>query len=38
LSAIYRERFFTELAQDPALKVKLTGSFETLIGPLDNFG
>lgn len=32
------EKFFTGLAKDPSLKVKLTGSWETLIGPVDNFG
>jgi len=38
LDAPHREKFFTGLAQDPSLKVKLTGSWETLIGPVDNFG
>lgn len=31
------EKYFTGLANDPSLKVKLTGSWETLVGPVDNF-
>ncbi|KAG7530307.1 hypothetical protein FFLO_05140 [Filobasidium floriforme] len=31
------EEYFAGLAKDPSLKVKLTGSWETLIGPVDNF-
>lgn len=31
------EEYFTGLASNPDLKVKLTGSWETLIGPVDNF-
>jgi hypothetical protein len=32
------EQYFAGLAKDPSMKVKLTGSWETLIGPVDNFG
>ncbi|KAJ9094101.1 hypothetical protein QFC21_006202 [Naganishia friedmannii] len=32
------EKYFTGLASDPSLKVKLTGSWQTLIGDVDNFG
>jgi hypothetical protein len=35
---LFREEYYTKLARDPTFKVKLTGSWETLIGPLDNFG
>ncbi|GHJ84065.1 hypothetical protein NliqN6_0467 [Naganishia liquefaciens] len=31
------EKYFTGLASDPSLKVKLTGSWQTLIGDVDNF-
>jgi hypothetical protein len=34
----HSEEYFAGLAKDPSLKVKLTGSWETLIGPVDNFG
>lgn len=33
------EKYFTGLVQDPELRVKLTGSWETMIGAdLDSFG
>ncbi len=32
------EKYFTGIAADPELKVKLTGSWETLIGEGDTFG
>lgn len=35
---VYREKYYTGLTQDPELHVKLTGSWETTVGPeLDTF-
>lgn len=31
------ERFFTGIKDDPELHVKLTGNWETVVGPLDTF-
>ena len=34
----YREKYYTSLINDPELHVKLTGSWETTVGPeLDTF-
>ncbi len=33
-----REKYFTGLIADPAFKIKLTGSWETVVGELDTYG
>jgi hypothetical protein len=37
-SAAHSEKYFTSLIQDPSFKVKLSGSWETVVGELDTFG
>jgi hypothetical protein len=36
-SPCYREKYYSAIKDDPNLHVKLTGSWETIVGELDTF-
>lgn len=38
MDTLFREKFYAGVAADPDLHVKLTGSWETIVGELDTFG
>jgi hypothetical protein len=38
VTSFRRKEFYTSLAEDSDLKVKLTGGWEVIVGELDSFG